>query len=201
MNIRSAGTGLRFSGTGLRFSGTGLRFSELPAWDVPLSELQPPAGFTWDDVFVAVGKYQGFPPQNVTFGQLLDALNMEFASPAPPAIVALSSMSLLDLDPTGNVLRNVSLVGLLLGNTRLAAIPLPAGQTWCAIIDPEFAGCTDADIGDATVLALNLAGLRQRQPAARPHPARRDHAPSRLGVGRSAHRWRRQRSLRSGAGR
>ncbi len=160
VNIRSAGTGLRFSGTGLRFSGTGLRFSELPAWDVPLSELQPPAGFTWDDVFVAVGQYQGFPPQNVTFGQLLDALNREFTNPAPPVIAALASMSLLDLDPTGNVLRNVSLVGLLLGNTRLVDIPLPAGQTWCAIIDPEFAGCTDADIGDATVLALNLAGLR-----------------------------------------
>ena len=155
---------MRFSGTGLRFSGDGLALAETPAWDVPLSELQPPAGYSWNDVFVAIGEYEDVPPQNVTLGQLLDVLDtLNYVPPAvaPPVINALSTMSLLDLDPTGNVLRNVSLVGLLLGNTRLVDIPLPAGSDWCTIIDPEFTGtCATTDIGDATVLDLNLAGLR-----------------------------------------
>ena len=73
-------------------------------------------------------------------------------------------MSLLDLDPNGELLRNVSLVALLLGGTPLSDIPLPGGQTWCSLIDPANDGCSDSDptapIGDATMLALNLAGLR-----------------------------------------
>ena len=157
--VRSAGTSLRFSGTGLRFSDTLYPVADTPAWDVALSDLQPPAGYTWNDVFIAIDKYQGFPPQNVTFGQLLDALNLGFTSPAPAVIVALASASLLDLDPTGAVLRNVSLVGLLLGNTPLSSIPLPVGTNWCTVIDPEFTGTCTIPTG-ATVLGLNLAGLR-----------------------------------------
>ena len=171
VNLRSAGTGLRFSGTGLRFSGTGLRFSEIPAWDIPLSDLQPPAGYSWEDVFAVLPEFEGVLPQNVTFGQLLDALNADFSALTGDdlaVIEALASMSLLDLDPNGAILRDVSLVALLLGNTPLRAIPLPGGQQWCSIIDPapDNAGCTDAGsttvpgIGDTSMLGLNLAGLR-----------------------------------------
>ena len=163
VDVRSAKLGgLEYSGTGLRFSGTSLRFSDLPAWDIPLSDLQPPQGFTWNDVFVAIGTFVDYPPQNVTFGQLLDALSVDFtnATDAQRAVLdALATMSLLDLDPNGAVLRDVSLVALLLGNTPLSAIPLPSGATWCETIDPENTGCTDADIGDTTVMGLNLAGL------------------------------------------
>ena len=103
-----------------------MRFSELPGWDVPLSELQPPEGFDWNDVFVALGEYEGYPPQNVTFGQLLDLLDRDFQNFTPEALTvieALAAMSLLDLDPNGELLRNVSLVALLLGGTQLQRHP------------------------------------------------------------------------------
>jgi hypothetical protein len=171
VELRSAGTGLRFSGTGLRFSGTGLRFSEIPAWDIPLSDLQPPAGYSWEKVFASIDSFEGVLPQNVTFGQLLDALDADFSALTGAdldVIEALASMSLLDLDPNGAILRDVSLVALLLGNTPLTAIPLPGGRQWCSIIDPAVPTCTDAGagtdadpgIGDTTMLGLNLAGLR-----------------------------------------
>ena len=69
-------------------------------------------------------------------------------------------MSLLDFDPNGAVLRDVSLVGLLFGSTPLSAIPLPAGLSWCTIADPAVAPSAPCEVGDATILALNLAGLR-----------------------------------------
>jgi hypothetical protein len=169
-NLRSIGTGLRFSGTGLRFSDVvPFAASDVPAWNVPLSDLLPPAGYSWNDLFVAIGRYQGYPTQNVTFGQLLDALDEYFAGlggtqqspPSVPAVVtAFAEMSLLDLDPNGELLRDVSLIGILLGATPLSAIPLPGGVTWCSLIDPENGGCTDAAAGAMTLLGLNLAGFR-----------------------------------------
>ena len=167
VDVRSAGTSLRFSGTGLRFSD--FVPASVPAWDVPLSDLQPPSPYSWEDVFDAIGEFEGYPPQNVTFGQLLDVLAGGFDSTDPTlapgqprrlVLDALASMSLLDFDPNGAVLRDVSLVGLLFGSTPLSAITLPEGASWCTIADPVIDPTAPCEVGDTTILALNLAGLR-----------------------------------------
>jgi hypothetical protein len=136
--------------------------------------LKDPAGnvlpTTWADVLAGT-QYAGWPLNSVTFSDLVDLIQNPPAGPNGLSLIA--NASIYDLDSSGAVFGQLSLLSLLLFNAplttlsdALASPPADPTKYWCDLTSPYTKGtCVVKDpnttklYSDATLLELAMYGV------------------------------------------
>ena len=143
----------------IRLSSIALASARLSSIQLSSIPITYPGG--WEAILDGTA-LDGVPLQQVTLGQLA-AL-----SPAPAALDPNSPepLTIGQVDLSSTELRSLSLAAVALGSTRLSSISVPEGATdWCDAIAQAGSTCADlgytsGDIGDATLIDLNVRGVR-----------------------------------------
>ena len=107
---------------------------------------------------LAATPWEGLTRNDVLFSEVIELCGLPGQS---EAFQAFCEASILDLDPDGVFLQDVSLLSLFFGDTKLSEIPLPEGVTWCDLTgesgsDPDVGFC---NWSEANLLLLDLAGF------------------------------------------
>jgi uncharacterized protein YjbI with pentapeptide repeats len=143
----------------IQLSSIALASSQLSSIQLSSIPITRPGG--WDAVLEGTA-LQGVPLQDVTLGELA-------ALSPPPAALAPSSpdpLTIGQVDLSSTALRSLSLAAIALGGTQLSSIAVPSpAADWCAAIAAAGSSCADvghtpADIGNATLIELNVKGVQ-----------------------------------------
>ena len=127
---------------------------------------------TWERVLAGT-TYEGWPLQSVTFADVAELLGTATDTTGdgivdyPGGLGLIANASLFDLDSSGALVSQISLLSILLLSTPLASLSTAAGRTidWCGLSAPYTGGdCLVDDANgnlrpDATLFELALYGV------------------------------------------
>ena len=138
-----------------------IKLSSIQLSSIKLSSIPITREGGWEAVLQGTS-LQDVPLQEIEFVDVLDL------NPPPPALDESSpeALTLEEVDLGATAMRSLSLAAVALGPTKLSSIapPAPAGD-WCEALEDAGSSCADVghtagDIGDATLLELNVKGVK-----------------------------------------